>query len=187
LAFLPFIAAGTALMGAADSLWTASIFFGIAGLGASVGWTPLAIWIQRAYERRRGTYLGVLQVGVNAGFGILGLMMPHMLSTIGWRGVWEVLGLASAAWLVPAAWLAKSSTSPPARIHFNNYLKEFTYVLRDGAFWLGGGSYMTAAFAIMTPLTFSADYAEYLRIGGVWGSGLFTVIGFVAMVGIAIP
>ncbi|MGC8696030.1 MAG: MFS transporter [Conexivisphaera sp.] len=187
LVFLPLMAAGTALMAAADSLWTAVLFFGIAGLGASVGWTPLVTWVQRAYAGRRGTYLGALSVSTTVGIGILGLVMPWVLPGIGWRGVWEVLGLASAAWLIPAVWFARGFTSPPEAIPFSRYMGEFTRVLRDGPFWLVGGSYLAATFAVITPLTFSADYAKYLGTGTAWEDWIFAIIGFVSMAGMAIP
>ncbi|BBE42009.1 General substrate transporter [Conexivisphaera calida] len=187
LAFLPLVAAGTALMAAASSLWTAILSFGIAGAGASVGWTPLVTWVQRAYAGRRGTYLGALSVSTTAGIGILGLAMPWIIPRIGWRGVWGVLGLASAAWLIPAVWLARDFTSPPDAIPFSRYMGEFARVLRDGAFWLSGGSYMAATFAVITPLTFSADYARYLGAGAAWEGWIFAVIGFVSIAGMAIP
>lgn len=186
LAFLPLMAAGTALMAAASSLWTAILFFGIAGAGASVGWTPLVAWVQRAYAGRRGTYLGALSVSTTAGIGILGLAMPWILPSIGWRGIWGVLGLASAA-CIPAVWSARGFTSPPDAIPFSRYMGEFARVLRDGAFWLSGGSYMAATFAVMTPLTFSADYAKYLGAGTAWEGWIFAIIGFASIAGMAIP
>ena len=186
LAFLPLMAAGTALMAVASSLWTAIVFFGIAGAGASVGWTPLVTWVQRAYAERRGTYLGALSVSTTLGIGVMGLAMPWILPVTGWRGIWGILGLASAA-CIPIVWSAKDFTRPPNAIPFRRYAKEFARVLREGAFWLSGGSYMAATFAVITPLTFSADYAKYLGAGTTWEGWIFAVIGFTSIAGLAIP
>ena len=184
LTFLPLFAVGNALMAAASSLWTASLFFGIAGLGASVGWVPTTLWVQRRFPERRGTYLGILQLSCNLGFGTLGLLLPVALPVLGWRGVWMVLGVISAVWLIPITAMTKGATAPVrSDMSITRYLAEFRSVLRNRAFWLGGGSYMAASFAIMTPLTFSADYVKYLGIGEVWESMVFTVIAFVGIAG----
>jgi Sugar phosphate permease len=92
LYFLPLFALGTGAMGFASSLWEAALAFGVAGAGASIGWTPLVIWVQRAYPERRGTFLGILQIGCNLGFGTLGLILPRALPLMGWRGIWEPWG-----------------------------------------------------------------------------------------------
>ncbi len=184
LYFLPLFAAGTGAMGLASSLWEAALSFGVAGVGAAVGWTPLVIWVQRAYPERRGTYLGVLQVGCNLGFGTLGLLLPGVLPAVGWRGAWILLGAASALWLIPLTAAARGATAPERPdASFRRYLSDFRSVLGDEAFWIGGISYLLASYAIMTPLSFSADYARYLGAGEAAGGALFSLIGFVGIVG----
>ncbi len=187
ISLLPAMSAGTALMAIASSPWTAAAFFGIAGLGASVGWTPLVVWIQRAYPERRGTYLGALSISTTVGIGILGLAMPCLIRSIGWRGIWALLGATSAAWLLPIVWLADDFTEPSRRTTLGLYLGEFARVLRERTFWLIGISYMMAAFAVVTPLTFSADYVEHLGGGSAWEGAIYAIMGFVSAAGIAMP
>ncbi|MGC8969417.1 MAG: MFS transporter [Conexivisphaera sp.] len=184
LAFLPLFALGTGMMGLASSPLEAALYFGIAGVGASVGWTPLVVWVQRAYPGRRGTFLGILQVGCNLGFGTLGLLVPAALPLIGWRGAWWTLGGAAAAWLIPITALARGASSPEGgSSSLRNYLRGFASVLGDRAFWIGGTSYFLASYAIMTPLSFSAGYAELLGSGPAGGGALFSLIGFVGIAG----
>ena len=184
LYFLPLFAIGTGAMGLASSLWEAALFFGITGVGAAVGWTPLVIWVQRAYPERRGTYLGLLQLGCNMGFGILGLLLPAVLPFLGWRGAWMLLGVVSAAWLIPLTASVREASAPErAEGSLRSYLSDLRSVLGDGRFWVGGISYMLASYAIMTPLSFSADYAKYLGAGEAAGGALFTLIGFVGVAG----
>jgi len=184
LYFLPLFALGTGAMGFASSLWEAALAFGVAGAGASIGWTPLVIWVQRAYPERRGTFLGILQIGCNLGFGTLGLILPRALPLMGWRGIWEALGLLSAIWLIPAAAMARGSSAPErSDLSLSRYLREFGSGLGDRAFWIGGLSYLLASYAIMTPLSFSADYAKFLGSGPAGGGALFSMIGLVGIAG----
>ncbi|MHC1627459.1 MAG: MFS transporter, partial [Candidatus Nezhaarchaeales archaeon] len=139
LAFLPLLGIGTGLMSITFSDWSGAIFFGIAGIGASVCWTPLVVWVQKAYPSRRGSFLGVLQLGCNMGFGVLGLAIPLIIPYIGWRGCWAILGVISIAWLLPLVAIAREPiVEQPSRRSLLEHVKGFKVVLRDKPFWLGG-------------------------------------------------
>ncbi len=184
LLFLPLFALGTGLMGLVGNLPEAALAFGIAGAGASVGWTPLVVWVQRAYPTRRGIYLGLLQIGCNLGFGTLGLLLPFIVGNLGWRAAWELLGLAAAAWLIPITAMAGGATLPERRDpSLSRYLDDMASALRERAFWQGGLSYMLASYAIMTPLAFSASYAVSMGASDAEGGALFTLIGLVGIAG----
>lgn len=188
ISFLPLFALGTALMGYASSLWQASLFFGIAGIGAAIGWTPIVVWVQRAFPSRRGAALIVVQLGVNLGFAILGILLPTLLLQFGWRGVWVLLGVVAALWLLPVTFVAKGASAPENGRSSSEYFKGFGSAVRSGKFWAGGISYLLAAYAIMTPMTFSAVYARALGAGVAGEGAVFSMIGFVGLIGaVAIP
>lgn len=190
LAFLPLLGIGTGLMSITFSDWSGAIFFGIAGIGASVCWTPLVVWVQKGYPSKRGSFLGVLQLGCNMGFGVLGFTIPLMTSYIGWRGCWAILGVISIAWLLPLVAIAREPiVERTSRRSLLEHVKGFKVVLRDKPFWLGGLSYMLASFAIMIPMTFAKAYANLeLNAGPAEATALFSVMGFIGIVGaLAIP
>ncbi len=190
LAFLPLLGVGTSLMSIMSSQWMGILFFGLAGIGASVCWTPLVVWVQKAYPSRRGASLGVLQLGPNTGFGVLGLLMPLIMLYNGWRGCWLILGLLSLIWLIPLSLVTpEPSPAMTSRRGFKDHVKGLTMVLRDKAFWLGGLSYMLASFAIMIPMTFTKAYANLeLHMDPTIATALFSIIGFVGIIGaLAIP
>jgi MFS family permease len=186
LAFLPLLGVGATLMSLTSSAWSSALFLGISGIGASVCWTPLAVWVQRAYPTRRGFSLGILQLGPNVGFGTLGLVIPLMVPHIGWRGCWLVLGTASLALLIPLVYVAQEPVIKDISMKkgFKEHLLSFKAIFRDKQFWLSGLSYMLASFAIMIPLTFVKSYAHVeLGLEQAASTTLFTIIGFVGIIG----
>ncbi|RLF05870.1 MAG: hypothetical protein DRJ60_05075 [Thermoprotei archaeon] len=124
------------------------------------------------------------------GFGILGLTIPLIISYIGWRGCWALLGIISIVWLLPLAAIAHEpiieSTSTKSLL---KHIKGFKIVLKDKPFWLGGLSYMLASFAIMIPMTFAKAYANLeLGISAAAATALFSIMGFIGIIGaLAIP
>lgn len=180
LAFLPFFGVGTALMSLIRSQLWGILFFAVAGVGASVGWVPLVVWVQKAYPSRRGWSLGILQIGVNLGFSTLGLAVPLMLPHLGWRGIWALLGCLTLIWLLPLTALAEEpEANSPSHKTMCTQLKESGAVIRDLKFWLGGVSYALGGFAIMVPMTFSKAYANLeLGLNATEATSIFSIIGF---------
>lgn len=185
LMFLPFFGAGTSFMALTFSEWSGVLFFGIAGVGASVCWTPIVVWIQKVYQAKRGSLLGILQIGCNTGFGVLGVTIPLLLPYIGWRGCWLLLGGLLLCWLLPLVRLAyEPQIRGVSSKSFLEHVKGFEAVLKDRRFWLGGFSYMLASFAIMIPMTFVKAYANLeLNIDATTATALFSVIGFTGILG----
>ena len=185
LAFLPFFGIGTALMSLVFSQLSGILFFAVAGLGASVCWVPIVVWVQKAYPSKRGWSLGVLQIGVNSGFSTLGLVIPLMMPYLGWRGIWVLLGGLVFIWLLPLTAIAKEpAVNPPSHKTIPEQMKESSEVLRDVRFWLGGISYALGAFAIMVPMTFSKAYANLeLGLDPAEATAIFSIIGFTGMFG----
>ncbi|MEM1811841.1 MAG: MFS transporter, partial [Candidatus Nezhaarchaeales archaeon] len=185
LMFLPFFGIGTSLMSLTFSYWSGALFFSIAGMGASVCWTPIVVWIQKVYQDKRGSFLGILQVGCNVGFGVLGIVIPLLLPYIGWRGCWALLGGILLCWTMP---LVKLAYEPQVQEALGRSLLEqvkgFKVFLKDRRLWLGGLSYMLASFAIMIPMTFVKAYTFFeLGMDPVAATALFSVIGFTGIVG----
>ena len=184
LAFLPLLGIGTALMGLVSNQLWGIVFFSVAGVGASIGWVPLVVWVQKAYPSRRGWSLGVLYIGDNLGFSILGLLMPLIMPYLGWRGVWTFLGFLTLIWLLPLTAIAKEPNVDSPSQKGVSLRKKSRVALKDTNFWLGGISYALSAFAIQVPMTFSKAYAILeLGLKPAEATAIFSIIGFAAIFG----
>jgi MFS family permease len=93
-ASLMLVGCGAFLLGTADKLWTACIFFGMAGLGSTGIWVPIITSTQRWFAvRRRGLALGVLSAGYGLGFAVVGVAFPWIVENFSWRYAWYILGV----------------------------------------------------------------------------------------------
>lgn len=185
LFFLPFLGFGTVLIGLSQGLITGILFFGLAGVGASVSWTPIVYWVQDRYEEKRGFTLGVLQIGTNLGYGLLGVVLPLMIVFVGWRGCWMAIGFLSLL-LIPLIFFTPPSErfKKSSETSFNTHIKEMREVVKKPDFSFGGLSYLFASFALMVPMTFMKAYAEIeLNYSAGISSSLFSLIAVLAITG----
>ena len=76
-------------MGTVHALWSACLFFGLAGLGASGLWVPVITLVQRWFAfHRRGLALGILSTGYGLGFATMGAVFPWIVDNFSWRYAW---------------------------------------------------------------------------------------------------
>src|SRR5512136_602658 len=67
----------TPLMGRADDLSSAILFYSIVGIGAAASWVPIATLTQIWFgEKKRGLALGIVSSSYAFGAGIMGLILP---------------------------------------------------------------------------------------------------------------
>jgi sugar phosphate permease len=96
-------------MGTVRSLWSACLFFGIAGLGATGLWAPIITLVQRWFAfHRRGFALGILSTGFGLGFASIGAVFPWLVTHFNWRYAWFSLGSLALAMVAVNALLLKS-------------------------------------------------------------------------------
>jgi sugar phosphate permease len=89
---------GTFLMGKPASLFQACLFFAIVGIGSSAMWTPVFTLVQRWFGvRRRGMVVGILSSAFTIGYGIMGLILPPLVSRFDWRTCWFILSIPAFA------------------------------------------------------------------------------------------
>jgi len=162
---------GTFLMGQASSLFTAILFHGIVGIGASAMWTPVVALIQKWFgESRRGMALGILSPSWAIGFGLMGLVLPFIVKTYSWRMGWFLLGISGLILVIMNAlvlksdpkemglvpWGESSESIHTSRrpIHGPNYRQVF----RGSHFWLIGTSYFLISVGAYTITDFIVTY-----------------------------
>jgi sugar phosphate permease len=188
------------LMGTVNSLWSACLFFGLTGLGATGLWAPVITLVQRWFAfHRRGFALGILSTGFGLGFATIGAVFPWIVEYSNWRYAWFYLGaLALALVAVNAIFLrsdpattgvqpwgekadrriSQRETGAPQRIRLRS-------LFSNSRFWFIGGSYFAVAYALYGITTFMVDYANFqLNLPLEKASLLATIHGICQVIGV---
>ena len=190
-------------MGTVNALWSACLFFGVAGLGATGLWVPVITLVQRWFAfHRRGFALGILSTGYGLGFATMGAVFPWIVNNFSWRYAWFFLGSMALAMVAANGFFLKSdpvrsgykpwgqnkdvsdpynrSKTPQKRIPLHR-------VLKNSQFWLIGFSYFAIAYSLYGITTFMVDYAKYqLNFPLEKASFLATIHGFGQIAGVLI-
>ena len=168
---------GVFFMGTVTSVWSACLFFAIAGLGSTGMWAPITALVQRWVTiRRRGMMMGVVSTGFGLGLATMGTVFPWVVENLNWRYAWYFLGGMALA-LVPLNGLLLRSdpesagfqpwgqTAAPLNPDIGPNIAKTRIPLgtlfKDNRFWLIGLSYFAIAYSLFCITTFMVDYAEY--------------------------
>ncbi|MGD9033684.1 MAG: MFS transporter [Desulfobacteraceae bacterium] len=165
--FVGILGLGAFLMSYSSSVFSASLFFSLAGIGHSACWVPVVALIQRwVSDKRRGIALGFTDIGSATGIALWSALIPIIAATYGWRTGWTSLGLF--AFLVGGMNFLLVRSHPeetsrfqhPTSSRFTNETVRETYtrLLFNRTFWLIGLSYLAIAFSILIPFTFLSIY-----------------------------
>jgi len=168
---------GVLLMGTAKTLWTACLFYAIAGLGATGMWTPVITVVQRWFSpNRRGLALGILSTGYGLGFATMGAAFPWIVLHFNWRYGWYSLGAGALVMVIVNGLLLRSD---PESAGYSPWGQRETFqvntidvsvqsrggslpvILKNGRFWLIGFSYFCISYSLYGITTFMVDYAKY--------------------------
>ena len=191
--FSAILGIGTFLMAFSSSATTASLYFAIAGIGASACWAPVMALAQRwVSDRRRGTILALIDVGSSLGIIYTGTAIPLVIMAYSWRTGWMSLGalgflislmnyiMVRNRPLVPSG-LNRTSPDQQSREPLS---KVYARLLHNIRFWLIGLAYLLTGFSILIPFTFLSTYAVHeLALPYEVAVRLVMVIGISAMAG----
>ena len=111
------VSLGLSLLAAAraDALWQFFGLFFVAGfLGAGGLFTPLVANVGNWFTRNVGLALGIASAGQALGQGGVPFAAALLVSGIGWRDAFTVMGTVTLAVLVPLALLIRPPPKPPA-------------------------------------------------------------------------
>ena len=159
---------GTFLMAYPASHVEASIFFAIAGVGASY-YSPVMVLAQRwISDKRRGIMLSAITAGGALGILITSLLMPMVVSLYSWRMGWKILGLLALV-VGAMSFVAvrdyprvqiDSHTAPLDGTEVSPIPARFVDAIRNGRFWLLGLSYLLLGFSVCWETFFSASLSD---------------------------
>ena len=193
---------GVFFMGTVDALWSACLFFAIAGLGATGLWGPVITLVQRWFAiHRRGLALGFISTGYGLGFAATGIVFPWIFAHFNWRYAWFFLGgLALLVAIVNWIFVRNdpqniglqpwgSNTAPPGNGSTGSQPSPvkvpLVSILKNSRFWVIGLSYFAVAGSLYGITTFMVDYARYqLEIPIEKASLLQTIHGIGQIVGV---
>ncbi len=172
-----FLGAGVLLMGTATGLWTACLYFGLTGLGATGMWTPVISVVQRWFSlNRRGLAVGVLSTGYGLGFAAMGVLFPLIVASLSWRYAWYFLGSGALVMVALNGLLLRSSPESAGARPWGGGAEPdragskarastpkglIRPVFRSRTFWLIGFSYFCISYGLYGITTFMVDYARY--------------------------
>ncbi len=98
------------------NLWHFYLIFALipflAGAASPLGYAAVLI---RSFRRRLGLALGLALMGVGLGATVLPPLTQALVSNLGWRHAYAVLGILTFVITFPAAWLATRNARGPAR------------------------------------------------------------------------
>ncbi len=93
-----------------DSLWQYYLFFGVLGSVGSMGLgeTMTQVILPKWFVKKRGKALGIAVMGGGMGPLLAPITLFALVSTIGWRDTWLVMGAAVLVVLVPLSFLVRT-------------------------------------------------------------------------------
>ena len=104
-------AVGLVIFGLSASLWMfylAGIVIGV-GVGLSAQYVPIVV-VNRWFFKNKGTIMGIVLAGSGIGGMILGVGMPYLLDTAGWRvSAFFLAAFLAAFTILPALFLVRNS------------------------------------------------------------------------------
>ena len=170
--FCLFLGGGAFLMGKAESLLASVAFFGIVGLGAAAMWVPSATLVQKWFgTKRRGLALGILNASAGAGFGMMGLLLPLIVTQYNWRFGWFLLGIAGLALFLLDGLLLRDRPEDMGLSPWGGKIEEprgkdfqerasYLQILMQGQFWILGISYLLIAYGSYALIDFIVTYGK---------------------------
>ena len=191
--FVALLGIGAYLMSFSATVWQASLFFAVVGIGQSACWAPVVTVVLRwVSEKRRGVALSIVDLGSTVSIAFWGIMIPMIIAAYGWRMVWVCLGVIGGMVAGMNFFLVRSHPSsepenPASKVQPKVQISikgAYMAILRDRRFYFIGSSYLLISFSILIPLLFLTAYAtQELKISYSSAAGLFAVTGVAGAIG----
>jgi MFS family permease len=186
---------GLMTAGAAQSLTQVLVAYGLGiGIGVGFSYVPAVGVVQRWFARRRGEASGLAVAGIGLGTILLPPIAAALITAIGWRASYVVLGLATLAIGLVATVLIEAAPSarglgpdgdPPLAVAAGQPPPglSVTDALRQPLYWALYGCCASVGFGIFVPFVHLVPYAQDHGIARGAAIALFTLLGVGSTVG----
>jgi MFS family permease len=191
--FMVLLSIGAALMACAASVFSASIYFILCGVGHAACWAPVMALVQRSvpYERR-GMALAFTTMGSGIGIASWGIIIPVLVSMYSWKAGWLGMGLCglciaglNALFVTDPPEKARESGGDKLHVTKKNVSKaSYAMLLKDKQIWMVGLAYSLVGFSVLVPYTFLSTYSmEQLDFTFTVSTRFFVVIAISGLIG----
>lgn len=133
---LLFWCAVSAATGSVTVLWQLVALRLLLGVGEAAVFPAGLSWIHRnVEEERRGLAAGIFVGGTKWGPAIAAPLAAWLVTHLGWRSMFRIVGLGGLIWLAPWIWLAEEGARPPQRTRGRAAEMPLGELLRSRMIW----------------------------------------------------
>jgi MFS family permease len=180
---------GAFLMSRVTTILQASLFFALAGLGASACWAPVVALAQKwTSHERRGMTVAFIDIGSALSIIVMATFVPFIVNKYDWQAGWMVLGAVTAAAGVLNFFVIKNPPGLKPPVEGNKSVRpkasrlSLRVLLRSSKFWLFGLGYLFTGVAVTVPFTFLTTYAvQELSYTHAIAANVMTLLGIGAI------
>ncbi len=164
--FTALLGCGAMLMAFANSLWLASLFFGIAGLGHAACWAPVAALVQKwVPDHKRGTALSVVTMGLGFGLPLWSVALPALVNASDWKAGWLGLGgfclvVAVLNFILVRNPENRSLQQDQLSASKPGLMNVYRPIVQDRVFWIIGIGYFFVGALVIIPYGFVSVFAR---------------------------
>jgi MFS family permease len=192
------VGVGMLLTSQAQALWQVYVTYGL-GIGVGVGFsfTPSLATVQRWFVRRRGFASGIAVAGIGVGTLLFPPLATWLISVVGWRATYGILGIVTIM-IGPAAALLlahspqrrgllpdgdsqpeASTPRPDSATAATGSGDDLTLgqALRTRTFWLLYAASFASSLGLFTPFAHLPAYAQDHGLSAGFGALLISLIG----------
>jgi MFS family permease len=182
-----------------QSVWQLYLFAGvICGLGSPIGTVLPLSMVARWFVKRQGLALGIASAGIGAGAATVPLLATGLISALGWRVSYALLGLLIWVTCIPVALMTMRDPAPgevrareghPAALKdpFGSHLAETSFSLsqavQTSSFWYLFSIFGLSVFCLGLAMTHLVPHARDSGLSAVTAAGLLSAMGTFSIVG----
>jgi MFS family permease len=179
-----------------SALWqlfiTYSLLFSVIG----AVYTIIISTVSRWFEKNRGIALGIAGSGIGMGMAVIAPFATYLITSLGWRGAYIVLGVLAWFLIIPLSRLLKEPPVSSGNVSnndkdigdfkispnsINSNKKSLEFSLRDAfgtrSFWLFGSIWFLNAFGYFLVLIHFVPHATDSGIHAMEAATILSVIG----------
>ncbi len=190
--FMMLLSMGTMLMANSTSVFSASCYFTLCGIGHAACWAPVMSLVQRSVpDKKRGMVLALTSMGGGVGIATWGAVIPVLVNMFGWKAGWIGMGCFGFCIAGMIALFVESPSEYTERKSVEKLASKRSKVsisygdlLKNQQMWFIGLAYSLVGFSVLVPFTFLSTYAiEQLNFQFSLSTRLFVVIAISGLVG----